>query len=144
MSEHDEQALVVSVFRARWPDVVIASIPNGVPLTGLTQRGRARVMNWLKAEGLLPGMPDLIIYRAAMTPPDEDGVVKIWHGMALEMKRSDGGTLRDNQREVLAMLERAGYWTAVAHGYDEAMGLIEEYMGWRTAPTAMRLVEEGK
>jgi len=140
MSEHDEQALFVSIARARWPDVVIASVPNGMPLGGLSSKQKAKIINWMKAEGLLVGMPDLLIFAPRLAPPNKDGARILYCGLALEFKRVRGGTLSDAQKDILAKLEASGYYTAVPHGYEEAMEITETYMAWQPPPLSVRVI----
>ena len=122
-SEHSEQAAVVDWLRLQ--GILFASIPNGFPLIGMSKKRRAQIVNHMKAEGMTPGMPDLFIFE-----PRIDGD-RLWHGCALEMKRADGGELSDKQVEILAELERRGYYTIVAHGADEALELLEMYLSFR-------------
>ena len=75
-------------------------------------------MNALKAEGFLPGVADLIIFEP------RGG----FSCMMLEMKRRRGGVVSDNQFDFLAQAEARGAFTAVCHGADEAIALIDEYM----------------
>ncbi len=61
--KHDEskmQQRCVEWFRYSFPRTLIASFPNGVYIGG-TPVQRARRWNLLKAEGAMPGMPDLMI-----------------------------------------------------------------------------------
>lgn len=66
--EHENQAMVVEYLRLR--GIGVCSIPNGASLgtrRGVDPETRAKVaaiqMNYLKAEGLEVGAPDLIIRR---------------------------------------------------------------------------------
>ena len=54
LSEHYEQALVIQFMRRNYPEVLIFAIPNG------GQRNAATGAR-LKAEGVVPGVPDLFI-----------------------------------------------------------------------------------
>lgn len=60
MSEHIEQATFVKWMRVNHPDLLIHSIPNGANLAG-SQTQRFKQWNKLKAEGALPGVPDLFV-----------------------------------------------------------------------------------
>lgn len=128
MAEHDEQAALVDYIFMQYPDLLFFSVPNGANLAG-SPAARARQMNKLKGEGLLPGTPDLVLVAA--------------HGgytiMFLEMKDVDGGNgLSDNQAHFLAHAEKAGAYTAVANGFDEAKALVDAYLAWE--PTSTLLV----
>lgn len=119
ISEHAEQAAVIQwcfMNIGRYPELdLIFAVPNGAALGG-GKIGGIR-MNTLKAEGLRPGVCDL------MLPVARGG----YHGAFLEMK-AIGGRLSDNQREFIAGVEAQGYWTAVCYGADEAIEQIEFYL----------------
>lgn len=118
MSEHDEQSLFVSYVCAAYPSVLFHSIPNGANLAG-NQRQRGMQMNYLKAEGLRPGCPDLFMAVARGN----------WHGCYIEMKTLDG-ELSDKQKAFIALAEAAGYFTIVAYGFEQAKELFDVYMEW--------------
>ena len=97
-TEHEEQRELVSWFRKTYPDVVIFAIPNGGARS-------ASVAGRLKAEGVLPGVPDLFI-------PEW----RIW----VEMKRTKGGSVSKDQKELHKYLASVGYCVIVAKGCEEA------------------------
>lgn len=107
-SEHQIQRQLVNelVYRLR-PEVVRFAIPNG----GLRN---ARVAQQLKAEGLLPGMPDLGFAV-------EDGRVH-W----IEMKNGKG-SLSIYQWGVRHRLEALGHRWAIARSAEEA---LEQLNNW--------------
>jgi hypothetical protein len=72
----------------------------------------------LKRSGVSPGFPDIFI-------PVISGS---WHGMFIEMKRSDGGVISVYQSEWLKYLQEQGYHAVVANGFDHAKLLVEYYM----------------
>lgn len=115
-SEHAEQVAVVSYLQIKYPDALFWSTPNGSMLGG--GRIGAIRMNALKAEGLLPGVSDLIIFEP------RGG----WSCMFLEMKRSKGGVLSENQAWFIAQVEARGAYTVVAEGADEAIEFIDDYL----------------
>lgn len=108
LSEHAIQAQLVNdlTFKLR-PEIVRYAIPNG----GLRN---PRVAMQLKAEGLLPGMPDL---GFAM----EEGRTN-W----IEMKAEKGG-LSDYQWGIRRRLEALGHKWAMARSVDEA---LEHLAAW--------------
>ena len=112
-SEHAAQAQVVAHVRYFHPDVLIAAVPNGARLVGGVRAGAK-----LKAEGMLPGYPDLLVDEA------RGG----WFGLRVEMKRERGGRVGKAQREVGRRLEAAGYRWVVCAGAREAVRVIEEYL----------------
>lgn len=114
-SEHAEQAALIQWWRldcGREREALLFAIPNGGfrnPVTG----------SRLKAEGVIPGVPDLFL-AIAREP---------WHGLFLEMKRSRGGQLSRAQTEMLAALSTAGYRCEVCHGWRKAANAILDYLG---------------
>jgi hypothetical protein len=116
-TEHQEQAAFVAWFRAQFPGVLIAAIPNGAHLAG-TVGQRAAKMAKLKAEGLVPGFPDLAV-------PEWD--------LFIEFKRQKGGRLSDDQKLAHERLERAGKTVFVAAGFDAAVGFVRWFARARGA-----------
>ena len=74
-------------------------------------------MNAMKAEGLTPGAPDLIL----MIPKGG------YHAMFLEMK-AKGGKVSDSQKEFMAAASSMDYKTVVCYGFDEAKEAITNYL----------------
>ena len=109
-SEHTEQAVFVGLVRNFYPEVLIFAIPNG----GLRDK---RTAVKLKAEGVLAGVPDLMIAEPRAT----------YSGLFVEMKRK-GGRVSKAQVEVREKLEAKGYRVHVAQGSEEAFALFELYM----------------
>lgn len=116
--EHVEQVQVVAHLRTFHPDVLVAAVPNG------GKRSKTEAAR-LKAEGVLPGYPDLLI--------DEPRVG--YHGLRIEMKRErgpKGGTAHTpttaDQRRVHALLRARGYGVSVCYGAAEAIAVIEDYL----------------
>ena len=103
-SEHIEQREFVSWFRKRHRGVRIIAIPNG------GQRSIATAAR-LKAEGVMPGVPDLFI-----------PAWRVW----IEMKREKGGSVSADQKEWIAYLEECGYRCFVARGAEDAKRQIIE------------------
>ena len=106
--EHDEQVAFVRWFRAQFPGVLIYSIPNGSHLAGTIGQRAAQVAR-LKAEGMLPGVPDLHIP---------------WWNLYIEMKRQRGGRLSEDQVRVHDHLRRAGCKVIVAKGWEDAAAQV--------------------
>jgi hypothetical protein len=111
-SEHDEQVRVCRFLNAEYPDVYWYAVPNG-GRRGIVEAHR------LKEEGVRSGVPDLCIAHAM--PP--------WHGLYIEMKKCKGGRVEREQKSAISSLIKAGYRAVVCKGADEAMRIIEEYMG---------------
>jgi len=103
-SEHHEQALFVQWFRRTYPGVLIHSIPNG------GHRSQATAIA-LKVEGTVKGIPDLFI-------PEW----RVW----VEMKRIKGGSLSQDQKNIIAYLESVGYQVIVGKGFLHAKEQIQQ------------------
>ena len=114
-SEHQEQAAVVQWMCLQFPGLSVFAIPNG------GHRHKATAAR-LKAEGVRPGLPDLMI------PVPWNGK----HGLFVEMKRQKGGQVSAAQHEVIATLRAWGYAVEVCPGFEAAKAAIEEYFkGYR-------------
>lgn len=108
-AEQKEQIRFVQHVRTFMPDIVIASIPNG---SGTSAANRIK----LHHEGLLAGMPDLILLKENM------GI------LFLEFKRPDGkGKVSAEQHEVHERLHRLGFEVRVVENFDEA---VEATANW--------------
>ena len=99
------------LYRSRYPAALLFAVPNGGARSAITG---AR----LKAEGVLPGVPDVFLAYPA------SGL----HGLFIEMKRAGGGRISAAQKIVGALLSRAGYGVAVCHGWQEARDTVIRYM----------------
>lgn len=104
-TEHEEQRDMVRWFRQTWPGVRIHAIPNGGARSKATA-GR------LKAEGVVPGVPDLFV-------PEW----RLW----IEMKRSKGGSLSQDQKDWRDYLQSVGYWVVVGKGFADAQKQIIDF-----------------
>ena len=105
-TEHEEQRELVRWFRQTWPGVLIFAIANGGQRSAATA-GR------LKAEGVVPGVPDLF--------------VPAW-GLWIEMKRAKGGVVSPEQKRMIKALESVGYCVLVCRGADDAKAQIEQHI----------------
>lgn len=103
-SESAEQTAFVSWFRLQFPKVLIHSVPNGAHLAGNAAQ-RAAKMTRLKAEGLVPGIPDLHIPEWCL-----------W----IEMKRQKGGRVSNDQTDICAQLTAIGDTVIIAKGWEDA------------------------
>ena len=102
-----EQKAVIRWFRLQYRDALIFAIPNG------GQRHIA-VAAKLKAEGVLPGIPDLCIIN-------ENEVFFV------EMKTVKG-KLSTAQKEMIGKLSELGIITVVGYGFEDAKIKIEKRM----------------
>lgn len=126
-TEHTEQVLLFrwSEFAEndkRMPKVVVGgkvmsvleflhAIPNG----GYRNKKTAADM---KAEGVKSGVPDIFL-------PYPLGK---YHGLYIEMKRTQGGKLSDNQKTWLEYLNAQGYLAVVCRGFEQARDIIINYL----------------
>ncbi|MCL2775039.1 MAG: VRR-NUC domain-containing protein [Oscillospiraceae bacterium] len=128
VSEHDDQ---VTLFRwayystGKYPELkLLAAIPNGGKRDGRTGA-------ILKAEGVKPGIPDIIL------PVARGG----YHGLFIELKRADlrpskekimsdyrKGGLSIYQSEWLNALRTQGYQAGPAYGFEDAKNIILDYL----------------
>lgn len=96
----------------------------------LGQSGNYRRANWLKAMGVKSGVPDIWIVDP---PPAVEAV-----GTVIELKRADKRAKpTENQRFWLEALRRRGYYTAVCHGVDEVIELVQRLGYGRVRPREM-------
>ena len=101
-TEHAEQVIFVQWFRAQYPGVLIFAIPIG----GYRDK---RTAEKLKAEGVVPGVPDLFI-------PE-------WK-LFLEFKRKKGGTVSKEQKGIMEHLTGIGYSAVVCRGFEAARDYV--------------------
>lgn len=73
----------------------------------------------LKQMGVMPGVPDIVICKAR----------RGFHGLYIELKRVEGGTLSPAQVYWLAELTKEGYLARRANGFLHAKRMVEWYLG---------------
>lgn len=130
---HEEHAIQAGFFtwarlqEASQPALrLLFAIPNGAFLGGdvKTLRNGSTVsmaairMNRLKAEGLKPGVPDV------MLPVARGGK----HGLFLEFKRPKGGKHSEGQKLWRDMLLAAGFAHETPRSLDEAIAAVVNYL----------------
>lgn len=115
MSEHDEQAALIAWANYQTPTYpeleMLFAAPNG------GHRHKATAAR-LKAEGVKPGVPDLLL------PVGRDGYV----GLVIEMKFGRN-KLTGHQAWWFTKLSEQGWKTAVCYSFEEAQGEIMRYLG---------------
>lgn len=118
--EWAEQVRVVHwLTRAR---VEFCAVPNG----GYALSVQAGMR--MKAAGLRAGFPDLLIFDA---PPNRPDCV----GVAVEMKRADGGRVTEEQERWHVALAARGWAVKVCAGAAEALAWLAS-LGYRVPGTA--------
>lgn len=105
-TEHAEQCAVASWLRAQ--GVWFFAVPNGAKM------GPAEAAK-MKREGLRPGIPDLLIVDKGKR-------------IALEMKRREGGRVSPEQASAMAHLGGEGWMCIIAHGAEDAIGVLKEIL----------------
>lgn len=94
---------------------LLASVPNGA-VFGSGKERFIRAQS-LKAEGLQPGYPDLLL----------DVARSGYHGLRIEMKKPKGVTAK-NQIELHALLAQQGYLVTICRSLDDAIKAITSYL----------------
>jgi hypothetical protein len=109
-TEDQEQIAV-----AQYLDLVAADkwfhVPNG---------GSRNVIEAVKLKrmGVKPGVPDIWV----VIPRGK------YCGLIIELKRTKGGVVSDDQKRWLSYLQSAGWYTCICKGFDPAVTIIEAYL----------------
>ena len=115
-TEDQEQAVVIAWAEAMqhcYPPLArLHHVPNG------GDRHKA-VAAKLVAQGVKSGVPDLCL------PVARRG----YHGLYVEMKRTTGGRVSENQKAWLDSLNAEGYRAVICRGAAEAIREIKNYLG---------------
>lgn len=105
-----------------WPELEFLFHPaNG-------EKRAKRTAQKLKRMGVKAGVPDLVL------PVARGG----FHSLYLEMKRLDGGRLSIAQKRWRDALRAAGCEWAVAHGHEQAIAVIKDYLAADGCPTQFK------
>ena len=120
MRKHDnpeerEQKLVVAYIRRAYPKALFTCSPAGFKMPKLLSIMFAK---WAYAMGYRKGVSDLIIFEAR----------KGCHGLFIEMKSATGRPT-DEQKVFLDMVGARGYANKVCKSFEEAITLLDWYMG---------------
>ena len=98
--------------QALHPELALCfAIPNG------GSRDKREAHN-LRLQGVKRGVPDIFLPAAR----------KGFHGLFIELKRTKGGKVSEDQRAWLDALTRQGYRAVVCYGFEEAQHEIESYL----------------
>ena len=109
--EEQNQIVVVNYLRRFKPNVLFTTA--GAAGERLSMLKAIRV----KRMGYTAGTPDLMIFEAR----------KKYHGLFIEMKKTKGGIVSENQKMFLNKLNQNGYKAVVCRGAQEAISEIEKY-----------------
>lgn len=108
--EHNLQIACIGWFRLQYPSLLIYAIPNG------GQRNKI-VAAKLKAEGVVPGVPDIHIPL-----PNRD-----YHGLYIELKVKPNKPTA-GQVSVMRMLEDCGYKCVVCYDVESFIQEVNNYL----------------
>ena len=109
--ERTEQRALVQWVHLQYPNELLVHVPNGLVRSHVEAQA-------LVLDGGVPGMPDLVLFCPK----------GVWHGLAIELKRTAGGVISEKQIKVIEHLNSRGYKAIVAQGWLVAKEAIEEYM----------------
>lgn len=119
--EHEEQTAFVQYLELAYPSVKFFAVPNGgLRPFKVNDRGQrySQVAKKLKAMGVRPGVPDLMVIEPRAG----------YHGVFIEFKRIKGGRLDSDQILWKEFIIGKGYYYFVAEGADMARTLFDKYM----------------
>ena len=114
-------------------------VPNGTQLGGGRTR-RAQYMASLKAQGLKPGVSDLVI---AYPIWGKTAGHCIYPGAYIEVKRDVGAykgpaalksAVRPDQVTWAKLMKSVGYWVAIAYGTEHFKELVNSYLRHESPP----------
>lgn len=118
-SEHEEQVALFDwarLMEGRYPVLkLMFAVPNG-------EKRQIQVAKRLKAEGVKPGVQDVIL----PVPRAFDGCLR--YGLFIEMKRLEDWEWTDEQRWWYDQLSLQGYLCALCEGCADAISLIKRYL----------------
>ncbi len=123
--EHQLQCACVRWFAYQYPQYngLLFAIPNG------SYRSKATAGK-LKAEGVVPGVADLILLVPKCNTYVYFGgeVTLSYHALCIEMK-TEKGRQSPEQHEWQAKVESQGYRYAVCRSFDDFTRTVNEYLG---------------
>ena len=108
--ESELQRACVRWFRLQYPGVLFFHIPNG-------GKRNAREAARFKAEGVVPGIPDLFLAEARHG----------FHGLFIEMKAGKNRPTPE-QADAMQMLSASGYLCAVCYTFEAFKELTDNYL----------------
>ncbi len=122
------QADILELLKVGYPDVLVASIPNGGFVLD------PRIVQKLRWQGLRPGMPDLVLLWRYVPPsriisgpdgwkPQDPGT----NGVGFIEVKSWVGRLSEDQKSVHAWLTAHGHRVAVVRSTDDLRKTLAEW-----------------
>lgn len=126
-AESKLQQQCVAWFRAQYPQYAMLLVHPINEGSGHTAVDRRR-QGIHKAEGTVPGVPDLILFLPAY--PGLSYVISKWtevHGLGIELKTSKGRQSQQ-QKDFQRMFEAAGYAYVVIRSFDEFRVYVTSYI----------------
>ena len=130
-TESQEQAALIDWCRLDPRTDCIFAIPNGA------NKSRAAAAKF-KREGLKPGVPDLFLPVPVNFGLDAEPEWK--HGLFIEMKRTKGGVISQDQEDWAKYLKYRDYEHVFAFGAAEAVAAIRKYLfQWPLPPFGNKL-----
>lgn len=121
--EHNLQSACVQWFNLQHRDLrgLLFAVPNG----GARSKATA---GKLKAEGVVPGVADLILLvPRCFKAHDDEGWYNTIHALCIEMKTAKGRQSPE-QKAWQAIVEAEGYRYAVCRSFDDFTRTINEYL----------------
>jgi hypothetical protein len=93
---------------------------NNIPFYHIPNGGKRHMLEAIKLKrmGVSPGVPDICILKAR----------KGYHGLYIEVKRVEGGTLSDNQKFWRDILLSEGYAWFEAKGGQDVINIVKNYL----------------
>jgi hypothetical protein len=133
--EEKVQLAVCDYIRRKYPNTIFTcDLASGMKL-------RIHVAAMHKRMRSSRGLPDLFIAKASVKSDETGKAYKRYNGLFIELKREGfavfkkggkavrAGKHLEEQYEVLQALEEEGYKAVFACGFNEAVKIIDEYLG---------------
>jgi len=120
-TEDEEQITLAVYLNRRFGRYGWIHVPN--------QRwAKVQYLKKLSAMGVKKGFPDILIFERVPYPDSGDTIRFV--GMAIELKRQEGGRLSNEQEDwILLLQEQHSWFTTVAYGAQDAINKIKEIYG---------------
>ncbi len=121
--ESELQQQCVAWFRAQYPQY--AMLMTHVANEGGRNTGVIGGIH--KAEGLVAGVPDLLLFMAAHYSIPESLYFGTYHALGIEMKTKEGRQ-QPSQKDYQKMFEAAGYKYVIVREFDEFRKVVNDYI----------------